>query len=125
MGAVGGAVSAQDYRVNAEARRRLVSRWVDVSRLQVGTTNGVIYVLGHLDTTMEDPARRPAEPQRQDPTERTVNLMIALERDLRRLPDVRDVVFRLDNLVKRGGRWQAAGSTAGATRPRRDIGGGR
>jgi hypothetical protein len=118
-------VSAQDYRVNAEARRLLVSRWVDVSALQVGTTNGVIYVLGRLDTTMEDPTRRQDEQQRKRASERHVNLVIALEKDLRRLRDVRDVVFKLDNVLKRGGRWRAADGTHTDTRARRDVGSAR
>jgi hypothetical protein len=106
----GGAVSAQDYRVNAEARRLLVSRWVDVAALQIGTTNGVIYVLGRLDTTVEDPHKR--DDARQRSVERLLILVSALEKDLRRIRDVRDVVLKFDNLCKRGGRWRAADGSA-------------
>ena len=104
-------MSAQDYRVNAEARRLLVSRWVDVSALQIGTTNGVIYVLGRLDTTVEDPGKRDERRRRTGVGERLLILVSALEKDLRRIRDVRDVVFKLDNLSKRGGRWRAADGT--------------
>jgi len=109
--APGGAVSAQDYRVNAEVRRLLVSRWVDVSQLQIGTTNGVVYLLGRLDTTMEDPAKRD-EMRGRGSSDRTVSLVVALEKDLRRMRDVRDVVMKLDNAIKRGGRWRATDGTA-------------
>jgi hypothetical protein len=99
-------VSVVDYRINAEVRRHLVSRWVDVSRLQLGTTNGVVYVMGFLDTTMEDPGRRLDEMEQRHPGARALQLAMRLDRDLRRLPDIRDVVFKLENVFKRGGRWR-------------------
>jgi hypothetical protein len=115
-------VSVQDYRVNAEVRRLLVSRWVDVSLLQVGTTNGVVYILGHLDSTMADPTRR-ADARAGGVGERVLQLAVLLDKDLRRVRDVRDVVFKYDNVVKRGGRWRSAdGATADGRRaPRGPI----
>lgn len=100
------ALSVQDYRLNAEVRRFLVSRWVDVGRLQIGTTNGVVYIMGALDTTMEDPHRRVDEIVHRGAGERVLRLAVSLEKSLRRIPDVRDVVFKLDNIHKRGGRWR-------------------
>jgi hypothetical protein len=113
-------VSAQDYRINAEVRRHLVSRWVDVARLQLGTTNGVVYLLGHLSTTMEDPVRRlDGDGPAGTSGERILELAIVLDKELRRLRDVRDVVFKLDNACKRGGRWRIPDGTAFDPRPRR------
>ncbi len=105
-------MSAQDYRINAEVRRYLVSRWVDVSRLQIGTTNGVIYILGHFETTMEDPRRRLDASVEGGAIERLLLLARHLERDVRRLRDVRDVIFKFDNIAKRGGKWRAANGAA-------------
>lgn len=99
-------MSVQDYRLNAEVRRFLVSRWVDVSRLRLGTTNGVVYIIGTLDTTMEDPHRRVDEVVHLAASDRVLRLAVSLEKYLRRMPDVRDVVFKLDNIYKRGGRWR-------------------
>ena len=99
-------MSVQDYRLNAEVRRFLVSRWVDVSRLQLGTTNGVVYIMGSLDTTMEDPHRRVDEIVHRAASERVLRLAMSLEKSVRRIRDVRDVVFKLDNIHKRGGRWR-------------------
>lgn len=114
-------MSAQDYRVNAEVRRILVSRWVDVSRLQLGTTNGVVYLMGSLDTTVMDPGRRqaagrsgdwqPAAVPQRSPAERLLHLAMSLEKEIRRIRDVRDVVFKLDNVFKRSGRWRIVEST--------------
>ena len=96
-------MSVQDYRINAEVRRFLVSRWVDVSRLQLGATNGIVYIIGSLDTTMEDRDRRLEQMGKED---RILVLARTVERDIRRIRDVRDVVFKLDTIVKRGGRWR-------------------
>ena len=102
-------MSAQDYRINAEVRRHLVSRWVDIQQLQLGTTNGVVYVIGQLDTTMEDPRRRLEEGAGRQSAERVLRLALHLERELRGIRDVRDVIFRFDNVLKRGGRWRMVG----------------
>jgi hypothetical protein len=102
-------MSAQDYRINAEVRRHLVSRWVDIQHLQLGTTNGVVYILGDLDTRLEDPRRRLDEGAERSATERVVRLAMRLEREIRGIRDVRDVVFKFNNLYKRGGRWRIVG----------------
>jgi hypothetical protein len=112
-------VSVQDYRINAEVRRLLVSRWVDVVRLQVGTTNGVVYLIGSLGTSVEEQNRREDDPQRLSPPERTLHLAKTLEKDIRRIREVRDVVFKLDNVYKRGGRWRLVEPGAEARESRR------
>ena len=110
-------MSAQDYRINAEVRRHLVSRWVDIQQLQLGTTNGVVYVIGQLDTTMEDPRRRLEEGAGRQSAERVLRLALHLERELRGIRDVRDVIFRFDNVFKRGGRWRMVGEPESIQRP--------
>jgi hypothetical protein len=96
------AVSVHDYRINAEVRRLLTSRWVDVSRLQIGTTNGVVYLMGHLDSVIGDPERD------EIASERPMRLAMLVEKELRRMPMVRDVVFKLENVRKRSGKWHAS-----------------
>lgn len=106
-------MSAQDYRINAEVRRVLVSRWVDVNLLQLGSTNGVVYVIGTLDTTVEDPSRLEAEAPSMGRIERGLRLAQSVDREIRRIRDVRDVVFKLTNAYKRGGRWHSVPGTEG------------
>jgi hypothetical protein len=100
-------MSIQDYKINAEVRRLLVSRWVDVTRLQLGATNGVVYVMGFLDTVVADPQRRADQAMRRGDGERALRLAMLLDKEIRRLHFVRDVVFKLDNVYKRGGRWRS------------------
>jgi hypothetical protein len=104
-------MSARDYHLNAMVRRYLVSRRVDMSRLQLGTTNGVVYIMGVLDSTAEVQIPDKREIEEVDPAKRVLFLAMRLERDLRRMRDVRDVVFKLENATKIRGRWQLEDGT--------------
>lgn len=118
-------MSAQDYRINAEVRRLLVSRWVDVSRLQIGTTNGVVYLMGVLEPSVEDALERAGHrTEVRDPVERLIRLVTLVEKELRRIRGVRDLVLRLRNLKKRGRAWNvvgASGSGPGRTKDQREV----
>jgi hypothetical protein len=106
-------MSAHDYRVNAVVRHHLVSRSVNLAALQVGTTNGVVYILGRLETTIDDPERHLAEARHEPAETRTLRLAMQLEREVRRIRDVRDIVFKLQNVAKRGGRWRLTAASGG------------
>jgi hypothetical protein len=101
-------VSAEDYRINAEVRRHLTSRWVDVSRLQIGTTNGVVYLMGTFEPTVADALRRVGQQQVDDPVKRLLSLLFLVDGELRRLRNVRDVVHNFRNIKKRGGTWRVS-----------------
>ena len=102
-------MSSQDYRINAEVRRLLVSRWVDVSTLQIGTTNGVVYLMGSFEPAVEDALQRAGQPPEQDPAQRLLRLLMVVDRDLRRLRGVRDVVLNFRNVRRKGGIWKVRG----------------
>jgi hypothetical protein len=106
-------VSAHDYRVNAEVRRFLVSHWVDVSRLQIGTTNGIVYLIGYLDTKADDPTRRTDEVRSTSIEDRALRTAQMLDKQLRRLPDVRDVIFKLENVHRKGRVWHGVRTAEG------------
>jgi hypothetical protein len=44
-------MSVEDYRINAFVRTVLVRRWIDTSRVDFGTSNGVVYLRGILRQT--------------------------------------------------------------------------
>ena len=94
-------MSIQDYRINALVRSVLVKRWIDTSRVDFGTSNGVVYVRGILRQTY---GRRQLE--RIDEADELLGLIRRIERELRFIPGVKDVVFKLDNFEKKGGRWR-------------------
>jgi len=107
-------MSAQDYRVNAEVRRLLVSRWIDVSRVQIGTTNGVVYLMGTLEPSVEDALERAGVSiETRNAVERLLRLVGVIDKDLRRIRGVRDVVFNLRNIRKKGRTWNFIGAAGG------------
>lgn len=102
-------------------RRLLTSRWVDVSLLQIGTTNGVVYLLGSFEPLVEDALQRLGLVQERDPAKRTLRLLLLVDRELRRLHGVRDVALNLSNVRRKGGNWhvrgtRGSGHTQGAQR---------
>lgn len=105
----GESLSSQDYRINAEVRRFLVSRWVDVSLVQIGTTNGVVYLLGAFEPLVEDALQRVGQPAERDPAQQIVRLLALVDRELRRLRGVRDVVLNFRNVRRKGGIWSVRG----------------
>jgi len=106
---IGGIVSTQDYRITAEVRRYLVSRWIDVSLLQIGTTNGVVYIIGSFEPLVEDVLQRVGEAPEQDPMARLIRLVTLIDKEIRRMRGVRDVSFNLRNIRRKGGVWRAVG----------------
>ena len=88
----------QDFRINAQVRAMLVRLSIDLAKIEHGATNGVVYVKGTLRADIFDPSGdgRLAE----------IQTAHRLERALRGIPGVRDVVFQLDRVVKVGGRWK-------------------
>ena len=105
-------MSAQDYRVNAEVRRLLVSRWIDVSRVKIGTTNGVVYLMGTFEPSVEDALERTGVATGiSNPTEKLLRLVILVEKELRRVVGVRDIVFKFQNLRHKGRAWSVVGAS--------------
>ena len=115
-------MSLDDYRINADVRRHLVRRWLDVDRLDIGTTNGVVYLIGTFEPLVQGNAKRQS---RQD-TNSLIKLVVVVEKEIRRLRGVREVVFQLSNLKKRRKSWAATGAgptsgASGAQGPKRKV----
>jgi hypothetical protein len=93
-------VSVEDYRINAFVRSVLVRRWIDTSRMDFGTSNGVVYLKGMFRQIYR---RKTSEEEECD--DDLLMVVHRLEKDIRCIQGVRDVVFRLSNFEKKGGKW--------------------
>jgi hypothetical protein len=90
--------SGLDSKIQAKVRILMARRWVDLRSVTIGTTNGVVYVGGALraaegpggGATALDPVRRDAWRDR-------------IRREIAAIPDVRDVVFQLEEPNPPGG----------------------
>lgn len=91
----------QDYRINAQVRQVLVRKGLELNRIEHGVTNSVIYIRGTLRSYLITPSDDPSQARLDE-----ITLVTRLERSLRALPGVRDVVLDLDRIVKVGWRWK-------------------
>jgi len=90
---------SQDFRINALTRAVFVRHNVNLNKVEHGTTNGVIYVRGALCSGVLD--------ESEEGGVADIAFARRIEKALRRLPGVRDVVFNLKRVVKVGARWKA------------------
>lgn len=74
-----------DFAINAKVRQVLARRWVIPEKLEVGTTDGVVLLKGHLE-------REPAGPGTEDVDARGLFLR-RLRTELKAIPGVVDVVM--------------------------------
>lgn len=94
-------MSFTDYRLNAQVRALLVRRGIDLAKVEHGVTNSVVYIRGNVRCYLTRPTDDPSQARLEE-----IETVKRLERALRSLPGVRDVVMQLDRIVKVGWRWK-------------------
>jgi hypothetical protein len=94
-------LSLIDYQLNAQIRALLVRRGIDLSKIEYGVTNSVVYLRGSVRTFT---IRQSGDPSRDRLEE--IEAMVRLEKSLRAMPGVKDVIFQMDHMVKVGWRWK-------------------
>ena len=84
------------YQIQAEIRRVFARHWVDLERIHFGVYRDMLRVSGELHQTTAEGA-----------SEGELSLVDVLHDELRRVPDVRHVVFDLGNWVRDAeGSWK-------------------
>jgi hypothetical protein len=92
--------AAHDPVITKQIRAILMRRWIDIRGLAYGSVNGVAYVRGAL-------RRNPLFPAPADTTgDAELKLLHVLDRDLRAIAGVKDVVFEMDGFEHRGDHWE-------------------
>jgi hypothetical protein len=91
-----------DYTLNAKVRILLIRKGFDLAKLEYGVTNGVVYLMGTLRTSTLQALEDATESRLHE-----ASLAAWLERTLKHMNGVRDVVFRLDRVQKVGCRWRS------------------
>jgi len=95
-------VQFEDFRINASVRTLLIRQWIDTVQLDHGTMNGIVYLRGSLRREMTRSKDGKVE---ESPDESMRLLVTKLERQIRCVRGVRDVVCNLENIVKVRGQW--------------------
>ncbi len=100
----------EDFFIHSNVRRILARSNVDSEKIDLGTVRGVVYFRGFFQVTRvyvfdDDELNRYLKSQ--DFIKKT---LVSLERKVRELPGVRDVVFQFVNWSKERGQWKHAES---------------
>jgi hypothetical protein len=90
----------EDFVVQANIRRMLSRTDIDASQMDFGTVRGVVYIQGTFRLSRFSPSW-----DSDKVNQFAVNTLYLLEKKIRRIPGVSDVVFQLNNWKKEKGRW--------------------
>ena len=93
----------EDFRINASVRTLLIRQWIDTTQLDYGTMNGIVYLRGSVRREVLQSGGK----DKDSPEESIRLLMVRLERQIRAVRGVRDVVCNLQNVSKVKGQWTA------------------
>jgi hypothetical protein len=106
-------MSVEDFQINAYVRQVLSRCWVDLAQVNYGSVGATVYFHGRFERMRvdadptDDPLskRRTVEEMAED-----IALLERVEKEVRRQPSVKDVVFRLENFRKSLGKWRPLGA---------------
>jgi len=90
----------EDFVIQANIRRMLTRTNIDASQMDFGTVRGVVYIQGTFQLSRLDPSWDSDKVK-----DFTVNTLYSLEKKIRRVPGVSDVIFQLNNWRKEKGQW--------------------
>jgi hypothetical protein len=90
----------EDFVIQSNIRRMLIRTDVDYSRMDFGTVKGVVYVRGIFQLS-----RFFSAGDEEKTKEFTVNTLYSLEKKIRNIPGVTDVIFQFVNWRKEKGQW--------------------
>ncbi|MCX8118696.1 MAG: hypothetical protein N3G78_12300 [Desulfobacterota bacterium] len=89
----------EDFVIQTEVRRLLVRANIDYSKIDFGTVNGVVYLRGAFRLASA------VESHEELKRSMATKALVSLERRIRSIPGVVDVVFQLNNWAKEKGQW--------------------
>ncbi len=95
----------EDFVIQSQVRRILVRTNVDYSKISFGTIRGVVYFRGFFTVTrvyFHGDVSKDREFRTRDYTIKTLS---SLEKKVRALPGVSDVIFQFSNWRKDRGQW--------------------
>lgn len=98
-------MSVEDLKIKCEIRNILVQLWIDSTKLSVSSHQGVVYFRGSLERVKKEHSLILGTYHH----ERDLLTSIQnLEERIRRIRNVKRIVFDIDNFKKVGNTWQKA-----------------
>ena len=90
----------EDFVIQANIRQMLTRTEINVSQIEFGTVRGVVYIRGTFQFSRSDPSRDSDKAK-----DFTAQTLYSLEKKIRRIEGVSDVIFQLNNWRKEKGHW--------------------
>jgi len=90
----------EDFVIQSDIRRILIRTNINYSRMDFGTVKGVVYIRGIFQISL--PSKEGEEEKMKN---MTINTLHSLEKKVRAIPGVSDVIFQLHNWRKEKGQW--------------------
>lgn len=95
----------EDFVIQSQVRRILVRTNVDYSKLSFGTVRGVVYFRGFFSVTRVYLHGDDLKDRDFRTRDFTIKTLTSLEKKVRALPGVSDVIFQFTNWRKDRGQW--------------------
>lgn len=90
----------EDFVIQSNLRRILIRTNINYSRMDFGTVKGVVYIRGIFQTALSS-----KDGEEEKIKNMTINTLYSLEKKVRSIPGVNDVIFQLLNWRKERGQW--------------------
>ncbi len=98
-----------DFRINAKVRSILVRKWVDTTKCTIGTIKGKVYLRGRIKRIFGRAGKsEDTDEEQEDPTVEMseLTLIMQIEDEIKRIPDVTGIHFDLEYWKKEKGGWK-------------------
>ena len=95
----------EDFVIQSNVRRILVRTTVDYSKINFGTVKGVVYFRGVFHLTRVYVHGDKGKDHDSKTRDFTIQTLSSLEKKVRNLPGVSDVIFQFNNWRKERGQW--------------------
>ena len=90
----------EDFVIQSNIQRILIRTSINYSRMDFGTVKGVVYIRGVFQISLSS-----KEGDEEKMKTMTTNTLYSLEKKVRSIPGVSDVIFQLLNWRKERGQW--------------------
>ena len=97
-------MSVEDLKIKCEIRNILVQFWVDTTKLNVSSHQGVVYFRGTLERVRKEHSLVNQVVSGKD----LVKVLQNIEERLRRVRNIKRIFFDISNMKKVGSGWQKA-----------------
>ena len=99
-----------DFRINARVRSILVRKWIDTSKCSIGTIKGKVFIRGRIQRMFSREERldydASATEKEKAHESHELTLILQLEDEIKRIPNVTGIHFDLQYWKKEKGVWK-------------------